>query len=237
LGTLNSLVNKTDQKSEEANKVSKPLIVIVGAGPGVSAGVAKKFGTSDFRVVLVARTQAKLNQYVSELEGLGIEAFAVTADASDTDSLKAAFKQIKAEYGETEVLVYNAFISTYANPSVLTEQQLVDDFKLNVVGALTSVQQVIPDMVERKQGTILLTGGALALFPAAIMTSLSIGKAGMRNLAFTLHDELAPLGIYVGTVTIAGLVKPGTFFDPDAIAESYWELYTKRDKKEILFKE
>jgi short-subunit dehydrogenase len=217
--------------------VSKPLIIIVGAGPGVSAGVAKKFGANGFRVVLVARTKAKLEQYTSELDKLVVEAYGVTADASDTAALKAAFKQIKAEYGEAEVLVYNAFSAAHANPTVLSEQQLVDDFKVNVVGALTSVQQVVPDMIERKQGTILLTGGALALYPAAIMTSLSIGKAGMRNLAFTLSDELAPHGIYVGTVTIAGLVKPGTFFDPDSIAESYWELYIQRDKKEILFKQ
>jgi short-subunit dehydrogenase len=217
--------------------VSKPLIIIVGAGPGVSAGVAKKFGANGFRVVLVARTKAKLEQYTSELDALGVEAYGVTADASDTASLKSVFAQIKTEYGDAEVLVYNAFSSVHANPTELSEQQLIDDFKVNVVGALTSVQQVAADMIERKQGAILLTGGALALYPAAILTSLSIGKAGMRNLAFNLSDELAPHGIYVGTVTIAGFVKPGTFFDPDIIAESYWELYTQRDKKEILFKE
>jgi short-subunit dehydrogenase len=217
--------------------VSKPLIVIVGAGPGVSAGVAKKFGANGFRVVLVARTKAKLEQYTSELDTFGVEAYGVMADASDTAALKAAFAQINAEYGDAEVLVYNAFVSTHANPTALSEQQLIDDFKVNVVGALTSVQQVIPAMIERKQGAILLTGGALALYPAALKTSLSIGKAGMRSLAFTLSDELASHGIYVGTVTIAGVVKPGTFFDPDTIAESYWELYTQRDKKEILFKQ
>jgi short-subunit dehydrogenase len=217
--------------------VSKPLIIIVGAGPGVSAGVAKKFGINGFRVVLVARTKTKLEQYASELDAFGVEAYGATADVSDTAALKSAFAQIKAKYGDAEVLVYNAFSSVHANPTVLSEQQLVDDFKVNVVGALTSAQQVIPAMIERKQGTILLTGGALALYPAALLTSLSIGKAGMRSLAFTLSDELAPHGIFVGTVTIAGLVKPGTFFDPDTIAESYWELYTQRDKKEILFKQ
>jgi short-subunit dehydrogenase len=217
--------------------VSKPLLVIVGAGPGVSIGVAKKFGANGFRVVLVARTKAKLEQYTSELGELEVEAYGVTADASDSDSLKTAFKQIKANYGEPDVLLYNAFISTQANPSSLSENQLVEDFKVNVVGALTCAQQVIPDMIERKQGTILLTGGALALYPMALLTSLSIGKAGMRNLAFTLEEELAPHGIFVGTVTIAGYVKPGTFFDPDLIAESFWELYTQRDKKEILFKQ
>jgi short-subunit dehydrogenase len=218
-------------------KMSKPLIVIVGAGPGVGSGVAKKFGTSGFRVVLIARTKERLEQFTSELEGRGVEAYGITANASDTDSLKAAFKQIKEIHGEVDVLVYNAAVTTFANPSVLTEQQLVDDFNINVTGALTSAQQVIPDMIERKQGTILLTGAVVALYPMAVMTSLSIGKAGMRTLAFTLSEELEPHGIFVSTVSIMGQVQRGTFFDPDSIAESFWELYMKRDKKEVIFGE
>ncbi|MCB2289796.1 SDR family NAD(P)-dependent oxidoreductase [Clostridium sp. CS001] len=91
--------------------------------------------------------------------------------------------------------------------------------------------------MERQKGTILFTGGMLALNPVASRASASISKAGLRNLAFTLADELSPCGITVGTITIGGVVQSGTFFDPDLIAESYWELYTKGDKKEILYKQ
>ncbi|MBP1997083.1 SDR family NAD(P)-dependent oxidoreductase [Paenibacillus eucommiae] len=217
--------------------MNKPLLVIVGAGPGVSAGVAKKFGTSGFRVVLVSRTKASLDVYTEELQAQGVEAYSVQADASDSASLQSAFNQIKAEYGVPEVLVYNAAVINQSNPSSLSEKQLVDDFKINVVGALTSAQQVIPDMIDRKQGTLLFTGGGLALYPAAVLTSLSIGKAGIRTLAFTLAEELKPHGIYVGTVTITGFVQRGTFYDPERIAEAYWELYTTRDQIETVYKE
>ncbi|TXK84147.1 SDR family NAD(P)-dependent oxidoreductase [Paenibacillus sp. N3.4] len=217
--------------------MSKPLLVLVGAGPGVSAGVARKFGAKGYRIVLVARSEPSLSLYTKELHENEIEAYSVQADASDTDSLIAAFAHIQAEYGATDVLVYNAAALVQGNPSSLTEEQLIHDFKVNVVGALTSAKQVIPSFVERKQGTILFTGGGLALYPAAALTSLSIGKAGIRSLAFTLAEELQPHGIHVGTVTIAGGVKPGTFFDPDAIAESYWDLHANRDKNEIVFKQ
>jgi NAD(P)-dependent dehydrogenase (short-subunit alcohol dehydrogenase family) len=64
---------------------------------------------------------------------------------------------------------------------------------------------------------------------------VSIGKAALRNLAFTLAEELKPQGIFVGTVTITGNVAPGTHFAPNLIAEKYWELYEKREEHEIVY--
>lgn len=216
--------------------MSKSLLVIVGAGPGVSAGIARKFGKNDFNVILLARRRESLDSQVAELQKENIEAYGITADASDSTSLIAAFDQIKSDYGVPEVLIYNAGANTINDPSILNKQDLLNDFNVNVAGALTSSQQVIPEMIERQKGTILFTGGMLALNPVASRASASISKAGLRNLAFTLADELSPHGITVGTVTIGGVVKPGTFFDPDRIAEAYWELFTKHDKKEILYK-
>ncbi|OBZ13142.1 MULTISPECIES: SDR family NAD(P)-dependent oxidoreductase [Bacillales] len=217
--------------------MSKPLLVIVGAGPGVSAGVARKFGKEGFRIVLAARNEASLKQYAKELEELDIEAYAVIADAADPDSIANAFAQIKQQFGEPDVLLYNAAVISQVKPTDLTESRLIDEFKVNVVGALTSAKHVIPAMIERKQGTLLFTGGGLALAPAAAVSSLSIGKAGIRSLVYTLAEELNPQGIYVGTVTIAGYVSKGTFYDPDLIAEEYWTLYTNRSDIEFLYKQ
>jgi len=217
--------------------MSKPLIVIVGAGPGVSAGIARKFGSNGFKVILLARKQESLDLQIAELQKKNIEAYGIPADASISQSIIAAFNQIKSDYETPSVLIYNAGANTINNPSILSRNDLLNDFNVNVGGALISAQQVIPGMMERKKGTILFTGGMLALNPVASRASASISKAGLRNLTFTLADELSPHGIHVGTVTIGGVVKPGTFFDPDLIAESYWELFTKRDKREILYKQ
>jgi short-subunit dehydrogenase len=215
----------------------KPLLVIVGAGSGVSAGIARKFGSNGFRVVLLSRTETSLQRSLEDLRQVHIESYGITADASDPDSIKAAFTQIENLYGITDVLVYNTAHIAPGDALSLTEQQLINDLKVNTVGALTSAQQVIPDMVERKQGTLFFTGGGIALNPNPLYASLSIGKAAVRSLALSLAETLEPHGIYVGQVLIADHVQQGTFYDPDRIADVYWELYTDRDRKEYLFKE
>ncbi|MGO4698680.1 SDR family NAD(P)-dependent oxidoreductase [Paenibacillus sp. 2TAB26] len=217
--------------------MSKPLVVIVGAGPGVSAGVARKFGNEGFRVVLAARNTDALETYVKELNEVKIEAYSIKADVADSSSLTSAFEQIKQLYGSPDVLVYNAAVISKTTPTHLTETQLLEEFKVNVVGALTSANQVIPNMIEHKKGAILFTGGGLALAPAAELSSLSIGKAGIRSLAFSLSQELQPHGIYVGTVTIAGFVAKGSFYDPDEIADQFWNLYINRSEVEYLYKQ
>lgn len=90
-------------------------------------------------------------------------------------------------------------------------------------------------MVERGSGSILFTGGLLALKPVASRASASISKAGLRNLTFTLADEFTGKGLKIGTVTIGGVVQAGTFFDPDLIAEAYWDLHTGKTTGEVLY--
>ncbi|GAA3400384.1 SDR family NAD(P)-dependent oxidoreductase [Paenibacillus hodogayensis] len=215
--------------------MSKPLLVIVGAGPGVSAAVARKFGAAGFRVALLARNQASLDTQTSELTEQGIEAYSLTADAANRESIEEAFRIVRERSGSPDVLLYNAAVISRTTITTLSEQQLIDEFKVNVGGALTSVQQVAPHFVERGEGTILITGGGLALSPNPEYASLSLGKAAVRSLAYSLAQELKPHGVYVGTVTIGGYVSKGTFFDPDRIADKYWDLYQKRDEPEYVF--
>lgn len=214
--------------------MSKNLI-IVGAGPGVSAAVARKFGSNGYRVILVARNPLSLEVLASELRDQSIEAYTVAADASKPESITEAFQAIREQHGTPDVLLYNAAVISRATISTLDEQQLIEEFKVNVVGALSSVKEVIPAFRARKEGTILITGGGLALSPNPDYASLSIGKAGVRSLVFSLAQELKPDNIYVGTVTIGGYVAKGSAYDPDAIAQKYWELYEQRDQTEYVF--
>ncbi|KRF46351.1 SDR family NAD(P)-dependent oxidoreductase [Priestia megaterium] len=215
--------------------MNKKLIVVVGAGSGVGNHVAKKFGYNNFRVVLVSRNQNALDQYVKELRSEGIETYAVAADAASSASLTSAFEQIKKKYGTIDVLVYNAAVLKDGQPTSLTAESLVSHYQVDVAGALHAAQQVIPDQVAQKEGTILFTGGGFALQPTSAFAALSIGKAALRTLALTLAEELKPQGVFVGTVTIAGTVAPGTHFAPELIAEKYWELYEKRGEHEIVY--
>ncbi|MDN5756901.1 MAG: SDR family NAD(P)-dependent oxidoreductase [Arthrobacter sp.] len=217
--------------------MQKKLIAIVGAGPGVSAGVARRFGAEGFAVVLLARSAEALDERVSELRAAGIEAHSLVADVTDPESLRRAFATLESEYGTPDVLHYNAGAITVGTPLEVAADDVSHDFAVNVLGALECAQLVAPAMRERGSGTLLFTGGMLGVNPVASRVSAAIGKAGLRNLVFTLADELAGTGVTVGTVTIGGVVKAGTFFDPDAIAGSFWDLHTGAATGEVQFVE
>ncbi|MDJ1505103.1 SDR family NAD(P)-dependent oxidoreductase [Xanthocytophaga agilis] len=220
-------------------KHSEKVCTIVGAGPGISLSVAKRFAREGFSIALIARRVENIERQVQELKEMGVLAKAYSADAADHTSLEKAFRVIHREIGYSDVLVYNAFVGREASPSKLDPEKLVQDFRVNVVGALSAAQLAIPNMKKQKSGTILFTGGGLSLEPYHPYASLAVGKAGIRNLTYSLAAELAPLGIHVATITITGIVKPGTHFDPDKIAEVYWKLHAQKTgqfETEVLYK-
>lgn len=207
--------------------MSKKLCVIVGVGPGLGLAIARKFGQEGYQLAIVARRAEAIAQYTKTLEALPAKVSSFSADASDPPSLERAFEQIRQTLGHPNVLVYNAAVLRQDNLVALTPDELLQDFKVNVAGALTAVQQVLPNMEEQEQGTILLTGGGLALYPSPQFISLGIGKTSIRYLALSLAEALEAKGIHLATVTICGSIEQGTRFDPDAIAQVYWKLHTQ----------
>jgi short-subunit dehydrogenase len=205
--------------------MNQPICAIAGFGAGVSMGVAKAFAKEGYSLALIARNLEKLEENAQELRQAGYIVHTFAADAGNEDALIQAFDKIRIQLADPEVLIYNAAIMTMTKPSELASEKLDADFNVNVVGGLISAQQVIPAMKARGKGTILFTGGGLALYPFADLVSLAIGKSALRSLAFCLAQELKDFGIHVGTVTICGTVEVGTHFDPDAIAQSYLTLH------------
>ncbi|WP_227396209.1 SDR family NAD(P)-dependent oxidoreductase [Jeotgalibacillus aurantiacus] len=213
--------------------MAEKVMVIVGAGPGIGLSTAKKFGKEGYAIALVARNEDKLLEYVDELEELDIEAEAFHANAHSNESLKTAIHYAKEVYGRIDILMYNAYTFRQGPPSELDPNDLAADLQVDAVGALASVQAALPHLEEGS--TILLTGGVLGVKPMKNFASVSVGKAAMRILAMTLHQELKSKGIYVGTLTINGFVKKDTHFSPDNIAERMYEMAQKRDGAEWNF--
>lgn len=218
--------------------MSNRTCVIVGMGTGVGLAVAKRFAREGFRIAMIARREAALEEYATALKQAGAEAHGFAADAADFTSLKNAFDQIKQQLGTPEVLVYNAAVLKQGKPSQLDVEDFIYDFRVNVAAALVCVQQVLEPMRLQKQGTILFTGGGLAFQPSPAFASLAIGKAGLRSLCYSLGEELQKDGIHVATVTICGFVQPGTHFDPDLIAQEYWKLHSQApgsQEREVVY--
>ncbi len=203
------------------------VIFIVGMGPGVSAAVARRFAREGYAIGAVARSADKLEEQLAALRASGVRVAGATADAGDIGSLRAALVRLRAALGDAGVLVYNAAGVTYRPLAELSPEAFAADLAVSVVGAFTAAQQVLPAMRAQRSGTILLTGGGFAFEPMPVMASLGVGKAALRNLAFSLHADLLESGIHAATVTICGTVAPGSAFDPDRIAEAYWRLHAQ----------
>ena len=201
------------------------ICTIVGLGPGLSSAVARRFGRSGFTIAALARRPEPLAATVDQLRAEGLSAHGFVADAGDPDSLSTALLRLHVELGPTDVLVYNAAQLTAAEPMALSPSALGEQLAINVGGALCAAQCVAPAMQQRGAGTILITGGSLALRPWSAFCGLSVSKAALRSLGQCLAQQLGPLGIHVAQVMICGLIAPGTDFDPDEIARLYFELH------------
>lgn len=209
---------------------TQPVCTIMGAGSGMGLALAQVFGSQGYQIVLVARQLEKLKGMEATLLSQGIEVRSMSADLSDPDQVASMVRVIEEQAGPTEVLIYNAAAFRMATATQTTVKQLFDDLALSVGGALVAAQQVLPSMQKLGQGTILFTGGSTAMNPMPGAATLGIGKAAIRNLALSLHQELAPKGIHVGTVTICGAIAPNTHFSPNSIAQQFWKLHKQARK-------
>ena len=212
----------------------KKSILIIGAGEGVSQATAEKFGREGFSIGLINRDAAKTKILVSQLELKGITVFTATADATSDSSLTHAISTLTTQLQGIDVLLYNAAALKEKDIIEVDPQEFIDDFEVNVAAALRSVQLTY-EQLRHNKGTVLLTGGGFATHPSYLNGTLSIGKAGIRNLAFQLNDRLAHDGIYVGTLTITAKVSPDNeTHNPALLAQKYWEMFQSKTQTEVV---
>lgn len=212
-------------------------IVIIGAGKGMGNHIGEKFAQNDFRVVLVARRQEALDEYVEEFKNKGYEAYGQVADASDIDSLNNVLDDIISKFDNIDVLVYNVADMEAKNASELSSQEMISHYITDVVGAQVSASKVIPVMKENGGGAILFTGGLFGVYPNAYyeFACMSMDKAALRQFAQMLNAELSEESIFVGIVNIMGVVGSDETHQPSKIADKYWELYKKQSEFEINY--
>ncbi|SFE23861.1 Short-chain dehydrogenase [Paenibacillus algorifonticola] len=212
-------------------------IAIIGAGPGLGFSLAKTFGRRDFRIAMVSRTQEKLDQYAAELNRMGIEAQGFAADITNKMQLTRAFQQIKSTFGTIDVVEFSPHSGNVPVTNVLdtTDESVLHIFNNVVIGAINTARQIIPDMIERGEGTLLFTSDLSAMSPSPMFGNSGIAMSGLRNYILNLHERLLPLGVFVGHLSISPLIKKGTGFDPDQVAEAWYNLYEQREAAEETF--
>ena len=148
------------------------------------------------------------------------------------EAVEAIIANMGMEMGEW----HEAFV-VFDDKLKLSQKSLATDDirKADVVGAYSCIKTVCTEEFGKKQGTILLTGGVAAISPFPGYLCLAMDKGGLRGLTLAMHNDLAPRGIFVGTVMVCGIVGGSDRFAPANIAETYWQMYTERKEWEVKY--
>jgi NAD(P)-dependent dehydrogenase (short-subunit alcohol dehydrogenase family) len=200
--------------------------VIVGAGSGLSASVARAFAKSGMKVALGARTIDDLGALAGEI---GAKAF--VCDALKRDDVVKLFNSAAKENGEPDVVVYNASYRARGAFVELDPAEVEKSIAVSAFGGFLVAQEAAKRMLPKGKGAILLTGASASVKGYAQSAPFAMGKFALRGLAQSIARELAPQGIHVAHFVIDGGIRSArraepadrrdSMLDPDAIAASY----------------
>ena len=203
--------------------------LIVGAGEGLSASLARLFAREKINVALAARKIEKLGALCTET---GARAYA--CNATKADEVERLFGLVEREIGTPDLVVYNASGRTRGPLVDLVPADVAQAIAVSAYGGFLVAQQAAKRMLPNKHGAILFTGASASVKGYAQSASFAMGKFALRGLAQSLARELSPQGIHVAHFVIDGGIrsaartepddKPDSMLDPDAIAQSYWNV-------------
>jgi short-subunit dehydrogenase len=233
----------TDQKT----------IAIFGAGTGLGASVAKRFGKAGYRVALVARNPEGLNKLMSGLVADGVAAKAFPCDLAAIDSIPSLVSRIEADLGPISVTVFSPVPDFGFIPAAtMTAQTFLETSKILTLAPIELVRAVLPGMLERKHGAIIVVDGSTTVHPMAGMSGPGPAAAATRNFILALNQEIGDRGVYAGMLHIAALIDRsaglraaalGGFpiddarfpkVDPDQLADEVWSLMTDKNRAETV---
>jgi NAD(P)-dependent dehydrogenase (short-subunit alcohol dehydrogenase family) len=203
--------------------------LIVGAGAGLSASLARLFANQGIRVALAARQIEKLGALCSET---GARAFA--CDATDADEVERLFGLVDREIGTPDLVVYNASARARGAFIELLPADVANAIAISAFGGFLVAQQAVRRMLPNKRGAILFTGASASVKGYPQSAPFAMGKFALRGLAQSLAREMSPQGIHIAHFVIDGGIRsearteapdrPDSMLDPDAIAASYWNV-------------
>ena len=203
--------------------------LIVGAGAGLSASLARALAKDGVKVALAARSTGDLDALAKET---GARAFA--CDASQRGEVDKLFAELDGAFGAPEVVIYNASYRTRGPFTELDPVEVEKSIAVSAYGGFLVAQQAARRMLAKGRGAILFTGASASVKGYAQSAPFAMGKFALRGLAQSMARELHPQGIHVAHVVVDGGIrsarraepsdKPDSMLDPDAIAAAYLDL-------------
>lgn len=222
-------------------------IVVIGAGAGLGQAVARRFGREGFGVALIARTEVKVTALADELRGEGIDAAAFACDIADRAALANAIAAITERFGQIDVVEFAPtgldWLGRVMPALELTVESLEYLLDLLVRAPIAVFGAVLPGMLARGDGALLMGTGGSASKAYPQVGNVGIAMAAARNYQLNLNAALVDTGVYAGLLQVGGGIAgsdamreygkdrvPGELLDPADLAQTYWDMYVKRDR-------
>jgi len=216
--------------------MSQSVCAIVGAGEGLGRALAAKFASQGFAIVLISRSETGSAAAVEAASTVTEIVRYFSADATQPDTIEAAFARVADEMGEIDVLIYNARGEfTRSEPLDMTYAALEDVYRVEVVGAFAAAKSVLPTMIERSRGSVFFSSATAAYRGSSTHPLYAIGKFGLRALSQSLTKAYAKQGVHIVHVRLdcdldvpymreayGDRYDPENLASPDDVAESYW---------------
>jgi NAD(P)-dependent dehydrogenase (short-subunit alcohol dehydrogenase family) len=199
-------------------------VLIVGAGAGLSASLARLFAREGMHVALGARNPGKLSALCAET---GARAYA--CDAVKADDVQRLYRDLENDIGAPDVVVYNASARARGPLVDLAPADVMRAIEVSAFGGFLVGQEAVRRMLPKRHGAVLFTGASASAKGYPQSAPFAMGKFALRGLAQSMARELSPQGIHVahfvidGGIAQAGRVPsgPDALLDPDAIATNY----------------
>ena len=210
--------------------MTQKAVLIVGAGSGLSASLARAFNSKGMKIVLAARNTDKLDSLKKEIDALVFK-----CDSTENKSVQNLFLQTDSIIGTPEIVIYNPSLRIVKPFIEYDPVEMLQSIKVNSYGAFLVAHESVKRMLKIGKGNIFFTGSSASVKGFAKSASFAMGKFGLRGLAQSLARELHPQNIHIGHFVIDGGIgkEPvGNYqmIHPDEIAKQYLNFYLQ-DKK------
>ena len=210
--------------------MTQKAVLIVGAGSGLSASLARAFNSKGMKIVLAARNIDKLDSLKKEIDALVFK-----CDSTENKSVQNLFLQTDSIIGTPEIVIYNPSLRIVKPFIEYEPDEMLQSIKVNSYGAFLVAHESVKRMLKLGKGNIFFTGSSASVKGFAKSASFAMGKFGLRGLAQSLARELHPQNIHIGHFVIDGGIgkeQVGNYqmIHPDEIAKQYLNFYLQ-DKK------
>jgi len=200
------------------------VFLSIGAGPGISLSTARRFAAEGYRVVLAARSLSKLQKLadlIKKSPNSGVEV--VVLDCANT---KKVADVINSFATNLKVIHYNSAVIRIQKLPEQATNTIIEDMTVNVTSALVTIKYASKALEQNGGGTILLTGGILAVKPMSSLLTLSVGKAALRCAAQALFSDLSAKNIHIALLTISSNIEPGSE-NAEEIGKAFWNMHAQ----------